>query len=93
MSWIDDLPASERAALVDAGRIGASRYAGPETAAETILVPVPEAARLMGVSEDTIRALEGSGKLPAVRIGRRVLFSRAGLREKAHEWQGQEIEA
>lgn len=87
--WIDNLPAGERAALTDAGRIGASRYEGPDT----ILVAVPEAARLMGVSEDTIRALEGSGTLPSVRIGRRVLFSRAGLEAKALEWQGQEVMA
>lgn len=77
MSWLDDLPASERDALRDAGRIGASRYE------DTILVPVPEAARLMGVSEDTIRALEASGTLPSIRIGRRVLFARAGLEDWA----------
>ncbi len=90
MSWIDNLPAGERTALRDAGRIGASRFEGPDT---TILVPVPEAARLMGVSEDTIRALEGSGSLPSVRIGRRVLFSRIGLEAWAMLNQGSEVEA
>lgn len=30
MSWYDELPAGERAELRDAGRIGATRYQGPE---------------------------------------------------------------
>ena len=89
MTWIDDLPASERRALEDAGRIGLNRFEGPTP----ILVPVPVAARLMGVSEDTIRALEGSGTLPSVRIGRRVLFNRAGLEEWARDHTGKEVPA
>lgn len=30
MSWYDDLPASERVSLRDAGRIGATRFEGPD---------------------------------------------------------------
>lgn len=30
MSWLDRMPASERAALSDAGRIGSARFAGPD---------------------------------------------------------------
>jgi len=49
---------------------------------DTLLVDVKEAARLLGVSTDTVYALAAERKLPGVvRLGRRVLISRTRLQE------------
>ena len=82
MSWVDNLPAHERAALTDAGRLGDSRFVGPEnTMTDQLLVNVQEAARLMGgIDPDTVYAMTGSGQLPHIRLGKRILISVEGLR-------------
>lgn len=38
------------------------------------------AARLLGVSERTVRRMRADGRLPSVRVGRRVLVPLAGVR-------------
>ncbi len=79
MSWYDSLPASERAELRDAGRIGGSRFEGPETNA--LLVSVKDAAIMMGgIDTDTVYNMVNSGQIPHVRLGRRILVSVDGLR-------------
>jgi len=40
---------------------------------------VPEAARLLGVSDETVYAAAEAGDLPSLRLGRRVLIVTAGL--------------
>lgn len=45
-----------------------------------------EAARIIGVSSETIRAWEHSGRLPALKTGRGVrLFNRADVEQLAHD--------
>lgn len=45
-----------------------------------------EAARIIGVSPETIRAWEGSGRLPALKTGRGVrLFNRSDVEQLADE--------
>ena len=45
-----------------------------------------EAARIIGVSSETIRAWEGSGRLPALKTGRGVrLFNRVDVERLARE--------
>lgn len=46
---------------------------------DRLLVSVREAARLLGIGRDTAYGLIREGRLPAVRIGRRVLVPRAAL--------------
>lgn len=43
------------------------------------LYSVEEAARILGVSVRTLREWEYAGRIRAVRLGRRVMFSRAVL--------------
>ncbi len=82
--WIDDLPASERAELRDAGRLGGTRFDGPELAkdgVQPVLVSVQETARMMGgIDPDTVYTLCNSGQLPHIRLGRRILVSVDGLK-------------
>jgi excisionase family DNA binding protein len=54
----------------------------PETTAESLLIGVEEAARLLGLSSKTVKRLIAAESLPgAVRIGRRRLVNRASLCE------------
>jgi len=48
-----------------------------------LLLPVPEAARLLGVGATFAWELVHSGQLPSVRLGRRVLVPRAALEQVA----------
>lgn len=43
------------------------------------ILDVDGAARLIGVSKDTIYALARTGKIPAIRVGREWRFTRQGL--------------
>lgn len=45
----------------------------------TLLMSVREAARLLGIGRDSAYALIREGRLPAIRIGRRILVPRAAL--------------
>jgi excisionase family DNA binding protein len=51
----------------------------------SIMVGIPEAARLLGISRTTLLALDANGKLGPRphRLGRRVLWERAELEEWA----------
>jgi excisionase family DNA binding protein len=52
-------------------------YPAPEDQpANDRLLSVPEAAQTLGISRTAVRRLEVAGTLPAVRIGRRLLFRR-----------------
>ena len=79
--WIDNMPAGDRAALSDAGRIGNTRFQGPETPMpDKLLISVKEAADMMGgIDPDTVYAMCGSAQLPHIRLGRRILISVEGL--------------
>ena len=46
-----------------------------------LLIPVPEAAKLIGISRAAAYRLASSGDLPAKRLGRRVYVVSARLRE------------
>lgn len=46
---------------------------------DRLLVGAREAAQLLGIGRDTAYALIREGRLPAVRIGRRILVPRAAL--------------
>lgn len=48
-----------------------------------LLVAVPEAARLLGIGSTLAWDLVRSGDLPSVKLGRRVLVSRAALEQLA----------
>lgn len=47
---------------------------------EPLLIGVEEVARLLNVSPRTVWTLTATGELPHLRIGRRVLYSREGVR-------------
>lgn len=50
-------------------------------APESATVSVPEAARLLGISRAGAYRAAAAGQLPAIRIGARVVISRARLME------------
>ena len=52
---------------------------------EPLLMGVREAARLLGIGRDSAYALIREGRLPAVRIGRRILVPRAALERWVEE--------
>jgi len=54
-------------------------------AVDPILLELEPAAHALGISPRTLRDLTASGVIPAVRIGRRVLYRRAGLKLWAQE--------
>ena len=56
----------------------------------SIFVPVPEAARLLGISPRTAWKLIDKRELPAVRVGRRVLVHRAKLEQWAESKTGED---
>ncbi|HEX8912801.1 MAG TPA: helix-turn-helix domain-containing protein [Humisphaera sp.] len=67
----------------------AARGTGPDTGGNAppavtsphpFLLPPPDAARALGVSERTLFSLTKRGDLPAVRIGRSVRYDPADLR-------------
>ena len=51
----------------------------PAKSSTSVLLPVPEAARLLRVSPRYLRTLVSRGDLPVVRLGRRVLIARSDL--------------
>jgi excisionase family DNA binding protein len=42
---------------------------------------IPEAAAVIGVSDDTVRVLVARGEIPTLRIGRRILIAKVTLDE------------
>lgn len=55
-------------------------YESPETAALEPLLNLQGASRMLGLAESTCRKLVRLGQLPAIRIGRRLLFEPSALR-------------
>ena len=51
------------------------------SASETLTVSVDEAARLLGISRNLAYDLVREGRLPHVRLGRRILVPRFGLEQ------------
>lgn len=49
--------------------------------AERLTLSVPDVAALLGVSETKVRELVGTGALPSLNIGRRVVVSRLALEQ------------
>lgn len=55
---------------------------GPDTKqTDPMLIGMAEAAKVLGISTRTLWTLTNSGEIPHARIGRRVLFNVAALRE------------
>ena len=55
------------------------RQGNSDAATDKLLLTAREAARMLSVSERTLWTLTHEGAIPAVRIGRRVLYSPADL--------------
>ncbi len=90
-NWVDRLPASERAELRDAGRIGGSRFEPAHIEVQPLLVPVKDAAVMLGgIDEDKVYAMCNSGQLPHIRLGRRILVSVEGMKEWIKQNDGRE---
>ncbi len=49
-----------------------------------LLIAVPEAARLLGIGATLAWELVRLGRIPSIKLGRRVLVPRAGLERLAH---------
>jgi excisionase family DNA binding protein len=49
---------------------------------------VPEAARLLGISRTTAYALAKSGRLPTIRLGKRILVPRQALGRLLEDTRG-----
>ena len=54
---------------------------------ERLCLSVPEAAKLLGISRGLAYELARSGRLPALRFGRRLLIPRAALERMLNEIQ------
>ena len=54
-----------------------------------LLISVREAARLLGISRNLAYELIAEGRLPHIRLGRRVLVSRYGLEQWIAQQAGQ----
>jgi excisionase family DNA binding protein len=52
---------------------------------EKLVFSISEAAKALGISDATVRSLTLTGKIRAVRIGRRILIPRKGLQELLEE--------
>jgi len=50
----------------------------------SLLLPVPEAARLLGIGTTLCWEMVHGGQLPSVRLGRRVLIPRVAVERLAH---------
>lgn len=53
----------------------------PALAEKPLLLTVPEAARLLGISRNLAHDLVAQGRLPHIRLGRRILIPRFGLEQ------------
>lgn len=76
---------AELATLPDVVRSLQARVAELETKLQplpmTELVDATEAGRLLGMSAGAVRAAARRGTIPAIKVGRRVRFSREALAE------------
>ena len=54
---------------------------------ERLCLSVPEAAKVLGISRGLAYELARSGRLPALRFGRRLLISRAALERMLNKTQ------
>ena len=54
---------------------------------ERLCLNVPEAAKILGISRGLAYELARSGRLPALRFGRRLLIPRAALERMLNETQ------
>ena len=54
---------------------------------ERLCLSVPEAAKILGISRGLAYELARSGRLPALRFGRRLLISRTALERMLNETQ------
>ena len=50
-----------------------------------LTLTVEEAGKMLGISRATAYQLANQGKLPAIRLGRRLLISKAGLERLENE--------
>jgi excisionase family DNA binding protein len=76
--------------LLEIGEEVAMKYGESESAAQPpLLLSLAQAARLLNLCERTVWTLVHASELPHVRIGRRVLISRAAL----EKWIGQQENA
>jgi len=54
-------------------------------AEERLTIDIPECARLLGISRGTAYTLAAEGKLPTIRLGRRLVVPRAALEKMLAE--------
>ncbi len=52
---------------------------------DRLTLTVEEAGKMLGISRATAYQLANQGKLPAIRLGRRLLISKAGLERMVNE--------
>lgn len=52
---------------------------------DKLTLTVQEAGRMLGISRATAYQLANQGKLPVIRLGRRLLISKAGLERMVNE--------
>lgn len=52
---------------------------------DRLTLTVQEAGRMLGISRATAYQLANEGKLPAIRLGRRLLISKAGLERMVNQ--------
>lgn len=53
-----------------------------DTAGERLAVSVREAAKMLGLSKNSVLAAVNRGDLPAIRVGRRILIARLPLERR-----------
>ncbi|MDB5294893.1 MAG: Transcriptional regulator [Phycisphaerales bacterium] len=75
----------------DAAPLPADDRLGPAAPIVPSLLPPPDAARALSVSERTLFTLTQRGDLPAVRIGRAVRYDPADLRRYVERAKGREV--
>ena len=52
---------------------------------DRLTLTVEQAGKMLGISRATAYQLANQGKLPAIRLGRRLLISKAGLERMVNE--------
>jgi excisionase family DNA binding protein len=69
----------ERMAISSPGRAHRRQVSGDTRTGEPIVISVPEAARLAGLSRQSAYEAARRGDIPTIRIGRRILVPREKL--------------
>ena len=68
------------------GRRGLPRL---DTIDKRLCITVPEAAAMLGISENHVYGMVKIGEIPSIRFGKRILIPRAALEERLRRCQVQ----